>query len=139
MASARTSLEDNVPASIAIAEDVMRLQFGLQRLCSRPASQSATVEAFPDLEPACCWLVAGGIAALSGSGLYQINLVHRISTLCKSFLDNELTGLAVIAFDKTAIKQQCSCVMDQRWATADHGAIVFRRKRGKIIIAEQLP
>ena len=48
------------------------------------------------------------------------------------------TGLAVIAFEKPLVKQQCSCVVDQRWATADHGPIVFRRKRGNIIIAEQL-
>jgi hypothetical protein len=51
-------------------------------------------------------------------------LNHTCSALRERLLDHELRGLAVIALDRTAPRQEQAHVVTQRRAAADHDAVV---------------
>src|SRR3974390_1410488 len=55
----------------------------------------------------------------------------------EGLLDHELRGLAMIALDKAALREQHARVMDQRRAAADHYAVVRRIERSKSDIGKQ--
>src|SRR6516165_1222674 len=88
----------------------------------------------------------GDYAALLGEAP-QSTTVRDTQALCEpatkslsfreGLLDHELRGLAMIALDEAALREQHARVMDQRRAAADHHAVMRRIERSKPDIGKQ--